>query len=298
MKRALYIILSVALVSVLIYAGAQMKVEGVEHGELYETLSQKDGHELLEEYMELENSGSENLIPYAVVLADKGQEFEKDELINLIKSDETGPEVENALLEILKKKGVSSKELKALREDSSVNINTRMQSLYAKDADLEELKEYIYSGKDFTAMAAAQKLSFTDDYEALLVAVDLLRNHEISYYQFSAINVILDQYYRYHPQDEEFKKEIISRMLALYQQSQDEQEHHWIMDALGWMQDFELFQQITDNNDLNPDDKFAYMSSSKDLITRLTGSQDPTETEYLNKYYEFMSEENIEKLFG
>ena len=47
--------------------------------EMYILLMEHKGHEILEEYIMLENEGASELIPYACALADKSDEFTEEE---------------------------------------------------------------------------------------------------------------------------------------------------------------------------------------------------------------------------
>ncbi len=292
MKRIICALLSIFLFSVSVCAETQDVVNSKEK-EMYDMLMQYDGHTLLTEYMTLENNGASDLIVYACALADKYEEFEENEVIKWIKEKETGPEVECVLLEMLNRKHTNLNELVYLQDEPNVEMNTKQLLLISDDINEKVLKKYIYQGTDYRAKSAAQMLSFKDDNTALFVALDLLRNYDVNYYHISAINVIVDQYYRYHPNDNRYKGEIINRLLDVYQISTDEQEHFWIMDALGWMQDYELLKQIIDNDEMVMWDKYTYLLSSNDLVKSCRKTNDSDIKKYIERYDKLLSEEVI-----
>ena len=293
MKKIICAILSIVLFSVSVCAETQDVVNSQEK-EMYDMLMQYDGHTLLTEYITLENNGASDLIVYACALANKYEEFEENEVIKWIKEKETGPEVECVLLEMLNRKHTNLNELVYLQDEVYVEMNTKQLLLLSENVNIGTLIKYIDLGTDYRAKSAAQTLSYNDESIALSVALDLLRNNNVTYYQISAINVIIDQYYRYHPNDNQYKNEIISRLIQLYKASSNEQEHFWIMDALGWIQDYNLFIHVIEDKEMDPWDKTVFLLSSSQLVSNLRESADSKTIEYLKKYDILLSEEIIE----
>ena len=263
--------------------------------EAYQILMRYNGTEILEEYIALTHTGSSNLIPYACALYDKKNEFSETELVDLILRIDTLGEVESVLAEMLMEKDIDFDDLLYLQQ-KDIDINTKMLLLQSDSIDITHLKEYTYLGEDFRSRTAMQQLSFRDDKMALDIALDLLRMNSISYYQLSAVNVALDQYYRYHPDDDTLKQEVIDRLFYIYNNTEDEQEHFWIMESLGWCQDWNLFTSMIDNENIDPYDRYVYFLSSEYLVEKyssLKGISDEVKY-YLEKYNHLLTDEVIE----
>ena len=260
--------------------------------EMYENLVSHSGHEILKEYIELENKGASVLIPYACALVDKYDEFESQEIVSLLLQEETLSEVESVLVELLDRKGEDFNKYLELQEAETVEMNTKQLLLLNKSVNINEWKKYVNLGKDFRTRSAMQMISFTDERLALGIAIDLLRN-EPTYYQISAINIAVNQYYRDHPEDKTHKEEIITMLLDLYSKSKDEQERFWIMDSLGCLQDYTLFLEVLDNDNIQNWDKYVFLFSSSKLIDRLEKNDCKENLDYREKYSCLMSEEEL-----
>ena len=275
----------------LITAGAKNEQEALE------LLMEHDVKDILEEYVYLENLGETDLIPYATALFYKGNDISTDDVISLILEERTFLEVESVLVELLKNRNIDFDDLLYLQSEDSVELNTKLLLLISDTIDPEALLSFIYDGTDFRARSAMQQLSFIDEKRALAVCIDLLHRNELTYYQFSAINVGLSQYYRFNSENETYKTDVIENLLSFYNKEKEEQIRFWIMDSLGWCQDWNTFKNVIDKEDIDPYDRYVFLFSSKNLIDGYCKCADSNEVKYyLNKYFELMTDNAIVQL--
>lgn len=282
-----------------IYADEKPLITGgaADEQEALELLMEHDVKEILEEYVYLENLGGSDLIPYATAIFYKGNDISTDDIITFLLEEETHLEVESVLVELLKNRNIDFDDLLYLQSEDTVELNTKLLLLISDTIDPEALLSFIYDGTDFRARSAMQQLSFIDEKRTLAVCVDLLNRNELTYYQFSAINVGLSQYYRFNSEDETYKTEVIENLLSFYNKEKDDQIRFWIMDSLGWCQDWNTFKNVIDKEDIDPYDRYVFLFSSKNLVDSYSKCADSNEVKYyLNKYYELMTDDAIGQL--
>lgn len=84
--------------------------------EIYELKKQSDEHELISEIISFEKtlpstSDKTAILPHLMALIEKSDKFTADELITLIKSDQTDVALESALVQMYVDKGADSAKL-------------------------------------------------------------------------------------------------------------------------------------------------------------------------------------------
>ena len=234
--------------------------------EMYILLMEHKGHEILEEYIMLENEGASELIPYACALADKSDEFTEEEIIQFILEERTLGETESVLVEMLQRKNTDFNTLIYIQDEASVALNTKQLLLQSDAVDLEYLVSCVYGCDDFRAKTAMQQIGFRDKAYAFELSKDLLFHNDNNYYAMAAINVGMDLYYQNSLDEEKGKKEIADKLMDIYHTAEDEQIRFWAIDTLGWMQDWEVFKTVSDLTDLEPAYRCNFYDNAKEYI--------------------------------
>ena len=234
--------------------------------EMYILLMEHKGHEILEEYIMLENEGASELISYACALADKSDEFTEEEIVQLILEERTLGETESVLVEMLHRKNADFNKLTYIQDDASVALNTKQLLLQSDAVDLEYLVSCVYGSDDFLAKTAMQQIGFRDKAYAFELSKDLLFNYDANYYRMAAVNIGMDLYYQNYPEEEKDTKEIADKLMAIYQTAEDEQIRFWAIDTLGWMQDWEVFKAVSDLTDLEPAFRCNFYDNAKEYV--------------------------------
>ena len=129
---------------------------GMEPEEIYDKIKDRDGHDILDEFIKIEDEiGMYDpelfiYLPFAMVISEKWNEFEPDEIIDLIKSETGGPALEYILIEIYGMNETDLTALEPLLEEDAKHVSdlAKLKIFQTKHMTEEEVLEYFEQRKD------------------------------------------------------------------------------------------------------------------------------------------------------
>ena len=248
--------------------------------EIYKSKMKDTGKNLLSEIKDMEKNltvkGDEiALLPHAMALIEKRDEFSQDEIINLLKDVETGVVLESALIRMYLDKNADKDELLSLIDNSELNKESKEYIVALSDLSSDELKDIYYKYNDSVAIVTMKKLMTSNPVMAFDIASDVLMSNtqNITDEQLISSFLGLGEYYSKYTGDKEQKDKIIGTMKDLFNTSQSEIVKDNIIYSMARMNDFEVFKYIIDSENIDTALKISAIERNIDLLVEKASTE-------------------------
>lgn len=241
--------------------------------EIYDSKVKDSRENLLSEIKVIEKELSGNgdeiaLLPHAMALIEKKDEFSQDEIIRLLKNAETGAVLESALIKIYIEKNADKDMLVALTDNTELNKESKEYIVALSDLSNEELKDIYYKNDNSVAIIAMKKLMIADSKMAFEIASKMLlgESQKISDNKFLSIFLGIGEYYSKYDIKDGQKDLIIEKMKELFNISENDIIKDNIVYSMARMQDFELFKYIIESENIDTELKISTIERNINLL--------------------------------
>ncbi len=227
--------------------------------DIYEIKKGASAQELIDEIISIESGlPSEGdkiaLVPYLCALIEKGSEVSAEELIELIKSEETGIALEEALVQMYVNKGADPEDLLELIDNSSIAEKTRSYIVSLGDFSIEELSDVFKRTNDSVCVTAMKRICAIDIKKANELAQDILKSDASDISDSKMISSFLGTAAYYENEasaDPKQKSEAVSKIKEEFNTSQSDSVKNQAIYALARICDYDLFEYMIQNDNVN-----------------------------------------------
>lgn len=271
-----------------IYQAGMSLFSGMTEEEIYEMKKQSDEHELISEIISLEKSlpstsDKTAILPHLMALIEKSHKFTADELITLIKSDQTDAALESALVQMYIDKGADSAKLIQLLDNNDISEDTKVYIVATGDFSTAELSSIFTSYDDDISVVAMKRITAISCEEALSLALNVLNGDAKDATDEKCIAAFLGfaAYCESNSNTEagkvqmstEKKQSIISLIKTLYATSSNERVKDQAIYALARIADYDLFAYIIESEDIDFDLKVTTVERNIGLLLEIIASE-------------------------
>ena len=233
------------------------KYIGMDDERVYEEKVKDEPMALIEEIKELEKelvSETEkiDIVPHAVALLEKSNEFTGQEILNLLVEDDSGIVLESTLIKMYKNKGEDETKIKALIKNDNLSKESKEYIIALMDMKEEELEQIIKDNEDSLVIVSMKKLVLESPEKAANISKDILQESEkrksAQKLIAACVGISSDQWNKF---DEHEKNNILSNVKILYNSTKNTLLKDQIIYMLSRTNDFDVFEAIINSESVD-----------------------------------------------
>ncbi|RCX18847.1 hypothetical protein DFR58_104116 [Anaerobacterium chartisolvens] len=229
------------------------------------------------------------LVPHAMALIEKKDEFTPEEIILLLQDDETGAILESILIKMYIEKKADSNKLLPLLNDGKLSSDSKDYIVAIGDFSDDSLTDICYKYDNSVTVVAMKKLMTTNVEKAYQFASEILINDtkNVSDAKLWAASLGAGEYFNRFSGDDSEKKIIVEKLKELFSISKNEVVKDKFIYSLAKMNDFDVFKYIISDDKIDTDLKISTIERNVQmLVEKSTSKTSSSELSYIIKAME------------
>lgn len=220
--------------------------------------------------MDKELSGSDKIaiLPHAMALVEKKDEFSQDEIIGLLNNKETEGMLEGALIRIYIGKNYDKNKLLEFIDNACIDLESKESIVSLSDLSNDELKNIFYKNNSRIVIIAMKRLMVSDYKMAFDIALDTFMKDTDNITDEKLLSSLLGigEYYSRNDVNDEQKANIVEKMKKLFDTSKNELIKDNVIYSMARMKDFKIFKDIIENENVDIPLKISAIERNLNLI--------------------------------
>ena len=221
------------------------------------------------------------LLPFYTALMERAGDYSAEELIELIRDQDTLAGIETVLVKMYAADGYDSSSIRPLLDDPEIDENTKSCIVSNCGFSKDDLCDIFRKYDGLTAVTAMKKLSGADSAAAMSLVDEFAKSGSNSDEKYQSVCLGIAQYYEEHHTPEDIhtmQTAYIPMLKQIYEQNQSPLVRDQAVYAMARICDYELFTWLIENENIDDTLKISVIERNyrlmKDQVGRAKSEED------------------------